>query len=66
MKDRKSRTLGKVEKRGLEASVNIATEALDQIAYQHTVLCQTCMPYRNPGDEVREWEREQGGVAFEY
>jgi len=37
---------------------------LEQIAYQHTVLCQTCMPYRNPGDAVRVWEREQGNVAL--
>ena len=27
------------------------------ILYSHTVLCQTCLPYRNPGDEVREWEQ---------
>jgi|GEM_PF-2928733 len=49
-----------VEKRSLEASVSIATETLEQIAFQHTVLCQTCMPYRNPGDEVRVWKRKQG------
>ena len=23
------------------------------ILYQHTVLCQTCLPYRDPGDDVR-------------
>jgi hypothetical protein len=34
------------------------------ILYQHTVLCQTCLPYRNPGDAVREWEREQGATAL--
>jgi hypothetical protein len=25
--------------------------------FQHTVLCQTCMPYRNPGDDVLVWDR---------
>jgi hypothetical protein len=29
------------------------------ILYQHSVLCQTCMPYRDPGEEPRlaayEW-----------
>jgi hypothetical protein len=30
--------------------------------YQHTVFCQTCLPYRNPGDDMREWERRNGDV----
>ena len=34
------------------------------IAYQHTVLCQTCLPYRDPGHDVRLWEREQGRVSL--
>jgi len=58
------RQLTLVEKRSLEASVSIATETLEQIAFQHTVLCQTCMPYRNPGDEVRVWERKQGSILL--
>jgi len=58
------RQLTPVEKRSLEASVSIATETLEQIAFQHTVLCQTCMPYRNPGDEVRVWERKQGSILL--
>lgn len=32
------------------------------ILYQHTVLCQTCLPFRNPSDEVRTWERLNGNV----
>jgi Plasmid encoded RepA protein len=35
------------------------------ILYQHTVLCQTCMPFRDPGDDVRTWKRLNGGVALE-
>ena len=34
----------------------------DEITYQHTVLCQTCLPYRDPGAAVRRWERRQGHV----
>jgi len=64
MKDTKPRHLTLVEKRGLEAHVSIASEILEKIAYQHTVLCQTCMPYRNPGDEVRVWERQQGSIRL--
>lgn len=32
------------------------------ILYQHSVLCQTCMPYRDPGDGVRAWQRRNGSV----
>ena len=34
----------------------------DSILYLHTVMCQTGLPYRNPGDDVREWERVNGAV----
>lgn len=33
------------------------------ILYQHSVLCQTCLPYRDPGD-VRNWERANGLVSL--
>jgi len=36
----------------------------EQIAYQHTVLCQTSLPYRNPGPDVRVWEKRQGGTRL--
>jgi hypothetical protein len=32
------------------------------ILYQHTVLCQTYFPFRDPGDEVRTWERRNGNT----
>jgi hypothetical protein len=32
--------------------------------YQHSVMCQCYMPYRNPGD-VRIWKRKNGAVRFE-
>jgi hypothetical protein len=35
------------------------------ILYQHTVLCQTCLPFRDPGDETRTWKRLNGAVALE-
>jgi hypothetical protein len=35
-----------------------------EIGYQHTVLCQTCLPYRDPGADVRVWERENGLVSL--
>jgi Plasmid encoded RepA protein len=36
----------------------------NELAFQHTVFCQTSLPYRNPGDEQRLWEREQGAVSL--
>jgi hypothetical protein len=39
-----------------------APDADDAILYQHSVLCQTCLPFRDPGDDVRQWERANGLV----
>jgi hypothetical protein len=36
-----------------------------RLAFQHTVFCQTSLPYRNPGDDVRLWQREQGTVTLQ-
>jgi hypothetical protein len=35
-----------------------------ELSFQHSVLCQTGMPYRDPGDCVREWERTQGFASL--
>ncbi len=51
-----------VQKRAAKSSVDISLSPPEEIAYQHTVFCQTCLPYRDPGDEVRVWERRQGHV----
>ncbi len=42
----------------------ISLDPPKEIAYQHSVLCQTVLPYRNPGDGVREWKRQQGSVQL--
>ena len=49
-----------VQRRRLETSLQIHETPAERIAYQHTVLCQTCLPYRDPGSAVRLWERQQG------
>ena len=56
--------LSKVERRLMKSSVDIEMNPPEAIAFQHTVLCQTSLPYRNPGEAVRLWEREQGAVAL--
>jgi hypothetical protein len=40
------------------------TERDPEICFQHSVFCQTSLPYRDPGDDVREWKREQGAVSL--
>jgi hypothetical protein len=44
------------------AALNVEQPDLQKILYQHTVFCQTSLPYRNPGDEARTWERINGDV----
>ncbi len=34
------------------------------ILYQHSVLCQTCLPFRDPGQEIRTWKRSNGIVSL--
>ena len=40
----------------------VPEEGDETILYQHSVLCQTCLPFRDPGEEVRTWERVNGVV----
>lgn len=51
----------RIQNRLLETAARCAQEQDDQsILYQHSVFCQTCLPYRDPGDGVRVWERSNG------
>ena len=40
------RPISRIEERLIEPVLDSA-----EILYQHSVLCQTCMPYRDPGGE---------------
>jgi len=50
-------------KRLLDAS-EATTHEPEAVAFQHSILAQTGLPYRNPGDDVREWERSNGQAAL--
>jgi Plasmid encoded RepA protein len=50
------------KKRLFEVSV---PEADHGIIYQHSVLCHTCLPYRNPGDTQRRWHAKNGFLTLE-
>lgn len=53
----------------IQRLVDAAAEPLPidtrNIVFQHTVLCQTVMPYRDPGSQTRAWSRSQGGICLE-
>jgi hypothetical protein len=68
MKRIKARALGPtpIQQRLLDAAAYGIEEPDSQsLLYQHTVFCQTSLPYRNPGDEARTWERSNGDVQLE-
>jgi hypothetical protein len=50
--------------RVIEAALTIAQKGDVPIAYQHSVLCQTCLPYRDPGKDMLFWDRENGFVSL--
>jgi len=55
-----------LERRLLDfASTGLESAEPGEILYQHSVLCQTCLPYRDPGDGVRLWSRRNGFVRLE-
>ena len=54
-----------IQRRLIESSVSIEQDDPETILFQHTVFCQTGLPYRDPGDSVREWERVNGNAHLE-
>lgn len=52
------------EARLVNANAEIANEIWGDIAFNHSLLCQVNLPYRNPGDDVREYMRTTGKVSL--
>lgn len=59
------RPLSRIEQRLVRSSAEIEADDPDTILFQHTVFCQTGLPYRNPGNDVRIWNRKQGAAHLE-
>jgi len=53
-----------IQQRLMNAAEATASAEQRELLYQHTVFCQTSLPYRDPGD-LRTWERENGAVRLE-
>lgn len=62
----KNEIVGTIKNRLAKSSTEIMLAPPDgkEIVYQHTILCQTTMPYKNPGDDVTHWERRQGNALL--
>src|SRR5881392_1410689 len=56
-----------IERRLIEGAVREIEDPDTPLSllYQHTVLCQTCLPFRDPGNETRTWERLNGNIHLE-
>lgn len=52
-----------IQKRLIETS-GLLVDAPEEIAYQHSILCQTGLPYRSPDEGVRQWKRKQGNASL--
>jgi len=37
---------------------------IEDAVFMHSVLCQAFLPYRNPGDDVRRYEQQQGNASL--
>jgi replication initiator protein len=59
---KKANLMSRVHRRLIEP---IETEQDNDLAFQHSVFCQTSLPYRNPGDGVRQWQRSQGTTVMQ-
>ncbi len=57
-------TLTRREERLVEASAAIRGTPPERINFLHAVQCQCGIPYKNPGDAVREWDRRQGAASL--
>ena len=57
-------TLTHQQQRLIDASAAIRAEPPDRIDFLHTVQCQCGIPYKNPGEGVREWDRKQGNASL--
>lgn len=62
--DDKPKPLSRIQRRLIVHAGDIIADRPEDITYQHSVLCQTCLPYRDAGPDVRAWTRRQGNAAL--
>lgn len=62
---KKVNTMSRVHRRLIEPIELTEQGNEPRLTFQHTVFCQAGLPYRNPGDDVRLWQRRQGAIFLE-
>src|SRR3954467_347331 len=53
-----------IQQRLLDFGTDIATNPASDIAFQHSIMCQTSLPAVRPSDNVLVWERRQGRATL--
>jgi len=58
--------LSSVKKRLVKTRVEMVLNQQDisNAAFQHSILCQAFLPYKDPGHEVRLWDHRQGSARL--
>jgi hypothetical protein len=56
--------LSSIQRRLIEAAADIRTDEPDDIAYQHSILCQTALPAAKPPEGALTWEKRQGRATL--
>lgn len=53
-----------IQRRLIQASLDIRADEPDEIAYQHSILCQTALPAAKPPEGALTWEKRQGRATL--
>jgi hypothetical protein len=56
--------LSSIQRRLIEAAADIRTDEPDDVAYQHSILCQTALPAAKPPEGALTWEKRQGRATL--
>ncbi len=56
--------LSPLQRRLIEAAADIREGEPDDIAYQHSILCQTSLPAAKPTEGMLRWEKRQGRATL--
>jgi hypothetical protein len=59
-----AKPLTRTQRRVLDSAYLIEVEDPKELLFQHSVLCQCALPYRNPGSNVLVWDRTNGAAAL--
>ena len=57
-------SLSPIQRRLIEGATHIRSDEPDDIAYQHSILCQTSLPAAKPREHVLRWEKRQGRATL--